>query len=312
MTKDDYLTLEQVAQRIGRPVAWLKERLCREELETRLQKGQWLVSVRYLDEEFAPVAPQQRVIHNPLADKSAKGLRASQKRTGRRHQEPSTSGDGPTNSGFRARKRNATGSRRKTSPFGNRAKGLFSERAKRAAARNYIYARLGELKQDLLRSYNADVAAEIASLKGQLRALSASKEGAVRLRPDVTKTVLEYGSSSNHSDTNRSSAIDSAPSPKRLKTKTKSPSCPGAAASRTVAQPYAIHTRNVAEQRAVGSMQTILFEGKLMLERFEREFTSVTQFAPRNIEAKRFPAITTNPSYLHCGPYGCNKVTAGG
>ena len=68
-SKNDYLTLEQSAQVLGKPTSWLKGRLSRGELGAKLSGGQWLIAARDLDKVRADMPPEpEKVVHDFLTD----------------------------------------------------------------------------------------------------------------------------------------------------------------------------------------------------------------------------------------------------
>jgi len=68
MGEGRYLTLEEAAQEVGRTVSWIKDSICRGELDGKLEGRKWLVSVESLH-KIAPTSSSlksETVIHNLL------------------------------------------------------------------------------------------------------------------------------------------------------------------------------------------------------------------------------------------------------
>lgn len=74
MAQGRYLTLEEAAKYVGRPVSWVKTCICRGELDGKLEGHKWLVSVESLHKitpTSAPTNPEM-VVHNSLTPRSSR------------------------------------------------------------------------------------------------------------------------------------------------------------------------------------------------------------------------------------------------
>ncbi len=95
--KNNYLTLEDSAQLLGKPTSWLKGIISRGEIGAKLSGGRWLIALRDLDKLRAnlPLEPET-VIHNFLSPPSTKEQQATPKRKERSgplrqpHREPNS------------------------------------------------------------------------------------------------------------------------------------------------------------------------------------------------------------------------------
>ncbi len=69
--KNDYLTLEDSAQALGKPTSWMKGIISRGELGAKLSGGRWLIALRDLDKLRADLPPEpETVVHKFLSDNS--------------------------------------------------------------------------------------------------------------------------------------------------------------------------------------------------------------------------------------------------
>lgn len=66
--KNDYMTLEESAQRLGRPLSVLKTVMSEGKISAMLSGGRWLISVRELEKLRASLPPEpMKVVHNQLS-----------------------------------------------------------------------------------------------------------------------------------------------------------------------------------------------------------------------------------------------------
>jgi hypothetical protein len=74
MAQGRYLTLEEAAKNVGRPVSWVKNCICRGELDGKLEGRKWLVSVESLH-KITPTSPPPKPeteIHDFLTPRSSR------------------------------------------------------------------------------------------------------------------------------------------------------------------------------------------------------------------------------------------------
>lgn len=74
MAQGRYLTLEEAAKKVGKPVSWIKNCICRGELDGKLEGRKWLVSVESLH-KITPTSPPPKpetVIHNFLTPRPSR------------------------------------------------------------------------------------------------------------------------------------------------------------------------------------------------------------------------------------------------
>jgi hypothetical protein len=63
-----YLTLDESAQVLDKPVSWLRKRIWRGQLSAKWSGGQWLISIADL-RKFDPDVPLEEAIRDFLADR---------------------------------------------------------------------------------------------------------------------------------------------------------------------------------------------------------------------------------------------------
>ncbi len=74
MGQGRYLMLEEAAKNVGKPVSWVKDRICRGELDGKLEGHKWLVSVESLH-KIAPTSPPPKpetMVHNFLTPRPSR------------------------------------------------------------------------------------------------------------------------------------------------------------------------------------------------------------------------------------------------
>jgi len=105
MGQSRYLTLDEAAKDVGKPVFWVKDHICRGELAGKLEGRKWLVSVESLQKIVPTSSPPkpETVIHDFLTPRPPREAPANEKPPGQdiparevaRARKPTNKGDVP-------------------------------------------------------------------------------------------------------------------------------------------------------------------------------------------------------------------------
>ncbi len=81
MRDSGYLTIEDTAKKLGRPVSWVKEQICEGKLGATLAGRRWLISPQDCNELLSnnpPAREPEKSVHNFLPDRPARSSRLAQ------------------------------------------------------------------------------------------------------------------------------------------------------------------------------------------------------------------------------------------
>lgn len=212
MKESRYVTLEEAAQKLSRSAPWVKSRLLEGVLEAKLEGNRWLISSESLKKCDLTRLPSDSEpnVHNFLPERSSKKAERpieSRKRvrgTGRAkphggvESRSSVRGRGQSSAAGEA----TAGKRRRrkgvVAPSARLDKDNKGSGVSRVVARNYIYERIAELKQELLYGnelHRVKADRVLAFLEGQIKLVNQkNKSKRVRLDPSLEREVLEYAS----------------------------------------------------------------------------------------------------------------------